>query len=220
MTFGAVRRGTLALAHSQVELHLVGKSRASDLELRTWIEQASRASERLYGPQMPSKVHIVIVAWPGQTELGSFGTVLRPLRPSALIYFGADATRFPLSDDWVATHEIFHVGNPLMRYKVPWFVEVLPHITKMSCERGLGALTAKKRGRICGMAFVATASRTGRRWKRKRQLAQDLSLHAGVLGRRVSGVFARCRDSQKSQGKRSLDDVMRSLRMQSLHATR
>jgi hypothetical protein len=219
VTFGAVRPlGTLALAHSQVELHLVGKSRASDLELRTWIEQASRASERLYGPQMPSKVHIVIVAWPGQTELGSFGTVLRPLRPSVLIYFGADATRFPLSDDWVATHEIFHIGNPLMRYKVPWFVEGFTTYYQDILRARLGALTAKEAWSDLWDGFRRHCQPDGTSLE-----TESANLHKTYRYTRVywgGACLAFLLDVEirkKSQGKRSLDDVMRSLRKQSLH---
>lgn len=219
VTFGSFRSlGTLKLQHSEVELYLVGPSRASDDVLRLWIEQATRASEHLYGPQMPKLVHIVIVAWPGRTELGSFGTVLRPLRPSVVIFFGGDAAQFPLHDDWVATHEIFHVGNPLMRQKVPWFVEGFTTYYQDVLRARVGALTAQETWSDLWDGFNRHCQPSGTSIATESANLRKTHHYTRVYwGGACVAMLLDVEIRKKSQGKRTLDDVMRSLRQQSLH---
>ena len=54
--------------------------------LRTWIEASNQAQRRFYEELMPSSVHVVLVAMSGHSGAGVFGTLMRPLRPSLVIF--------------------------------------------------------------------------------------------------------------------------------------
>lgn len=218
ITFGAVRKlGILPLAHSQVDLFLAGKSKATDDTLRRWIEQASGSIERLYGEQMPSPIHVVLVPWSGSADLGSFGTVLRPLRPSVVIYFGGDARQFPLHDDWVATHEIFHVGNPLLRHKLPWFVEGFTTYYQDVLRARTGAMTAQETWSDLWDGLNRHCQPSGTSLQSESENLRKTHRYTRVYwGGACLALLFDVEIRKRSQGQRSLDDVMRELRKQSL----
>ncbi len=219
ITFGSVRKlGTLSLVHGQFELFLVGKSRATDDTLRRWIGQASGAIERLYGAQLPSPVQVVLVAWPGRADLGAFGTVLRPLRPSAVIYFGGDAVQFPLHDDWVATHELFHVGNPLLRHKLPWFVEGFTTYYQDVLRARAGAMTAQETWSDLWDGLNRHCQPNGTSLQSESENLRQSHRYTRVYwGGACLALLCDVEIRKRSHGQRSLDDVMRELRQQSLH---
>jgi hypothetical protein len=221
VTVGKFRSlGLLALKNSRVELYVVGTAKASDETLRTWIEKAAAMSDGFYGQLMPPVVHIVLVPIAGRSSLGIFGTVLRPLRPSVVIYFGGDATELPLHDDWVAPHEIFHIGNPRVRYKIPWLVEGFTTYYQDVLRARAGALTAEEAWsdlwdgvrKYCQPAGTSLQSESAR-------LRQTYHYTRVYWGGACLALLLDVEIRTRSRGQRSLDDVMRELRAQSLGRT-
>lgn len=218
VTVGKFRSlGLLALKNSRVELYVVGTAKASDETLRTWIEKAAAMSDGFYGHLMPPVVHIVLVPIAGRSSLGIFGTVLRPQRPSVVIYFGGDATELPLHDDWVAPHEIFHIGNPRVRYKIPWLVEGFTTYYQDVLRARAGALTAEEAWsdlwdgvrKYCQPAGTSLQSESAR-------LRQTYHYTRVYWGGACLALLLDVEIRTRSRGQRSLDDVMRELRAQSL----
>ena len=207
----------IRLANTLVEIELVGSPRASDGTLRTWIEQSVRLSAGFYRELMPSPLHIVLVAVPGRRDLGIFGTVLRPLRPSLVIYFGGEAEQLSLHDDWVSTHEVFHVGNPMLRRKMPWFVEgFTTYYADVLRVRG-GALSSEEAWselwesmqRNCQPKGTSLATES-------EQLRQTFHYPRVYWGGACLALLLDVEIRIRSHGKRSLDDAMRELRARSL----
>ena len=116
--------GEVRLPHTTVHVvTLPAERRLSGAALRSWVGSALSAVDRFYGTLTPRHVLVNLVPVPGSQEASLFGTVLRPLRPSVVIYFGADCERAENPDEWVAVHELFHIGNPWLSDRMPWFVE-------------------------------------------------------------------------------------------------
>ena len=97
---------------------------ASDEQLRAWVRGALTSLGKFYG-RSPSRgerpIHVVLAGMPSE-DPGVFGSVLRRKEPSVMLIYGTKATR-GFETDWVATHELFHLGNPPTQGRYPWFVE-------------------------------------------------------------------------------------------------
>lgn len=209
--------GTIALPHSQVELFLVGQAKASDQTLRSWVEQAVRLSDGFYGERMPSQVHIVLVAMPGHGGVGSFGTVLRPRRPSLVIFFGGEAERLPLHDDWVATHEVFHVGNPLLRHKIPWLIEGFTTYYQDVLRARAGALSVEEGWSDLWEGIQRHCQGDGPSLRSESERLRQTYHYSRVYwGGACLAMLIDVEIRHKSRGKRSLDDVLVELRTRSL----
>lgn len=108
----------------QAHLYLLDlPRRASDVALRGWIGAALGAVARFYGDLMPRDSVVTLIPTGQSEDSGIFGTVLRPSRPSAIIFFGGRSQAPGLHEDWLAVHELFHMGNPLLARRLPWLVE-------------------------------------------------------------------------------------------------
>lgn len=114
----------LSAGGAQARLFLIDlPHRASDSALRTWMGSALSAVAGFYRDLMPKQLVVTLVPLGDSRTPGLYGSVLRPLRPSAQIFFGGGAETFDLSEDWLATHELFHIGNPFLTTRLPWLVE-------------------------------------------------------------------------------------------------
>ena len=218
ITVGTFRSlGTISLPHSSVELSLIGQSKASDQALRTWIEQATRLSDDFYGELMPSSVHVVLVAMSGHSGAGVFGTVMRPLRPSLVIFFGADATQLSLHDDWLAPHEIFHVGNPLLKYKIPWLTEGVTTYYQDVLRGRARALSVEETWSDLWDGFYRHCQKEGPSLRTESaQLRRTHHYTRVYWGGACLLALVDIDIRMESHGKRSLDDVLKELRRRSL----
>jgi predicted metalloprotease with PDZ domain len=102
---------------------LAGAHRASEAALRGWVEKAARAVGDFYGGVPTGRALVLLVPVAGESDPGVFGTTLHRAAPSVVMFFGADASDEAFRDDWMGTHELFHVGNPRLTSKVRWFNE-------------------------------------------------------------------------------------------------
>jgi hypothetical protein len=76
-----------------------------------------------YGGLPGGRAHVILVPVPGERDPGVFGAVLRRGPPSVVLYFGAAAPEASFRGEWVAFHELFHLGNPNNEGRIPWFIE-------------------------------------------------------------------------------------------------
>jgi hypothetical protein len=128
---------------AQARLFLIDlPHRGSDAALRSWMQAALSAVAGFYRELMPSPVVVTLVPLGNSRSAGLYGTVLRPLRPSAQIFFGGGAETFELSSDWLATHELFHVGNPFLSRRLPWLIEGFTTYYEEILRARAGALPA------------------------------------------------------------------------------
>lgn len=211
--------GELKLPHTSVHVvTLPAERRLSAQALRSWVRTAITAIDRFYGALTPRHVLVNLVPVPGSQDASLFGTVLRPLHPSVVIYFGADCERAENPDEWVAVHELFHIGNPWVTEKLPWLIEGFTTYYQDVLRARLGTMDR-------------TAA-WGDLWDGFRRLCQPedgTSLREESIRLRYSFRYTRVywggacvafladvAIRERSHGQRSLDDVLRELRTRSL----
>ncbi|HVR21056.1 MAG TPA: hypothetical protein VMS65_15195, partial [Polyangiaceae bacterium] len=89
-----------------------------------WIETAFGAVSAFYG--MPPDTEVLVVIAPIEKERGvKFGRLLPESAPAIVLLVGEKTTERDLRDDWMLTHELFHVGTPSYGAKSGWFDEGL-----------------------------------------------------------------------------------------------
>jgi hypothetical protein len=114
----AVRGGAM------VPVVLDGPRRATDEDLGRWIGRAAGAVADFYQGLPRPGVLVLLAPVRGSKDGGVFGTVLRRSAiPSAVLRFGDGADAAAFDADWVAPHELFHLGNPVVAGRIPWFIE-------------------------------------------------------------------------------------------------
>ena len=96
----------------------------SDAALLSWVKSALTITADFYGALPGGKVHLVLAPVRGESTPGVFGTILHRGLPSVVLMFGANASDLSFPGEWMAVHELFHLGNPLMTKRgSSWFVE-------------------------------------------------------------------------------------------------
>jgi len=102
---------------------LASPHRASSAALREWVARAARAVGAFYRGVPGGRALVLLAPVAGVDEPGVFGSTLHRAAPSLVLFFGADAADAKFDHDWMAVHELFHVGNPRLSGKVRWFAE-------------------------------------------------------------------------------------------------
>lgn len=205
--------------------------RAGDETLRTWMQGALGAVSSFYGELMPKEVMVTLVPMGSSSDPGIYGSVLRPLRPSALIYFGGGGSeQMNLHDDWLATHELFHIGNPFIKGRLPWLVEGFTTYYQEVLRARAGALRSDETwdgllrmlDRYCqpqggrSLADDSQSMRQTHRYQRVYWGGACIALGLDVAIRaRASRASGRAGAASLAEP-RSLDDVVRRLRRDSL----
>ncbi|MCS6912732.1 MAG: hypothetical protein RMK29_18050 [Myxococcales bacterium] len=114
----------LEVGGGRIALHRLARPcRAADAVLREWVKEAATRVARFYGELPGQRVHVILAPVEGSDDPSLFGTILRRGPPSVVLYFGAESTPTAFASDWMATHELFHLGNPLVRGRPAWFIE-------------------------------------------------------------------------------------------------
>lgn len=99
------------------------RCRSGDEVLRRWVEGALSSVARFYGEVPGRRVHIILAPAEGSGDAGVFGTILRRGPPSVVLFLGADGAPERFAHDWMAVHELFHLGNARVRGRPAWFIE-------------------------------------------------------------------------------------------------
>jgi hypothetical protein len=215
--------GTLPLPGNKTvgKLYLVNlPHKATDDALRAWIGQALGAVASFYGDLLSREVLITLVPISGSPDPGVFGTVVRRGTPSAVIYFGADCVNPIVGQDWLAVHELFHIGNPIVARKIPWFVEGFTTYYQDVLRARARSLNAVDAWSDLYDGFRRFCLPEG-----KRSLDEESrSLYASHRYTRVYwggacvAFLADAAIRTRSRGKHNLDDVLLRLRKKSLDA--
>lgn len=193
-----------------------GPKKATDEQLREWVRHALENVGGYYrsNPSNGTRpLHIVLAGVKGNDEAGVFGSVLRRREPSVMLLFGANATR-GFERDWVATHELFHLGNPPTTGRFPWFVEgFTTYVTELLLTRS-GVQTEAELWK--GLAENFRAYCQPREGVSLQRVSDDLRKNHEWMRVYWGGACLAWRTDVAirvaSRGTRSLDDVLRTLR--------
>jgi hypothetical protein len=185
--------------------------RASRAGIRTWIRQAVGAVSALYGrfptPRLTALVHPV----PGRSPPVVFGTAMRAGGGQVHLLLSADAEDDELPGEWIAVHELTHLGMPWTYDKDAWLQEGFVTYYQEVLRARAGFLTERE-----GWQRIHDGFQRGRRRGGERPLAvESKEMHRDHSYRRVywsGAAMALLIDvalRRRSHGTRSLDDVMR-----------
>ena len=191
--------------------------RAPDDVLRAWVARAARQVAGFYGGVPEGRVHVVLVPVPGSTAPDVFGTTLMRGTPSVVLFLGAAAEPGEFEGDWMATHELFHIGNPRLGRRIRWlnegsatyYQDILRGRAQVATPEKIWGDLYDGFRRFCEPATgvsLQTASEQLRKTHRYMQVywgGACLFFRTDVAIREHSG------------GTRSLDDVLRDLRRRS-----
>jgi len=98
--------------------------RASAATLGAWVSRSAQMVADFEGGHMPfARTHLILVPLGRSSDAGVFGTTLRWGHGSIVLYLGATADEEAFKRDWVAPHELFHLTNPYLVRRLPWFTE-------------------------------------------------------------------------------------------------
>jgi hypothetical protein len=89
-----------------------------------WVEIAFGAVTAFYEQPPDDQVLLVIAPLPKERGV-KFGRLLPESAPAIVLLVGQDTTERDLAEDWMLTHELFHVGTPSYGAKSGWFDEGL-----------------------------------------------------------------------------------------------
>jgi hypothetical protein len=192
---------------------------ASQDELRGWVAQAIGEVVDFYGtlPAIGGHAH-VILAPVRSSDPGVFGTVLRRGPPSVVLFLGSEAGAAGFREDWMAVHELFHMGNPLVEGKIPWFIEgfttyyqdVLRSRSGRLSEVAMWSDLHDGNMRHCNPVEGVSLKEESRRLRQSRRYTRVY--WGGACVAFLMDVAIR----ERSAGKESLDTVMRALRARGL----
>ena len=203
-----VRGGTFALT-------LIGSAgRATQETVRAWVSRAGTRVANFYQGLPAPRVEALLVPEDCADRGGLFGTTLHDGRPSVVLFFCKDAPAEAFGeDDWLGTHELFHLGNPSLKHRVPWFTEgAATYYQDVLRGRDDGPAAAKMWGDLYDgfRRFCAPVDGFSLREESKalhqRHRYQRIYWGAACLLFQVDVAIRRASD-----GKRSLDTVLRAL---------
>lgn len=189
--------------------------KASDAQLVAWVSRALETHGAFYGGS-PTRgtlpIHIVL-AGVGSSDPGVFGSVLRRGDPSVMLLFGRNATR-GFESDWVAVHELFHLGNPPTKGRFPWLTEgFTTYYTEILRGRS-GALPVEVAWGTLAESLREYCSPNGTSLaEASRTLGQNHDYLRVYWGGACLAFRLDVAIRKKSKGARSLDTVLRELRV-------
>jgi hypothetical protein len=220
VTVGALEDlGAIQLSHTTLTLvTLPGPRRLSAEALRRWARAAMTAVEGFYGTLTPPQVLLNLVPVPGSREPSLFGTVLRPPHPSAVIYYGGDCEQAETPDEWVAVHELFHIANPILTRKIHWLTEGFTTYYQDVLRARAGMLGETAAWADLWDGFRRFCQPTdGLSIKDESERLRSTHRYPRVYwGGACVAFMADVAIRERSQGKHSLDDLLRELRVASL----
>jgi hypothetical protein len=207
--------GTLSILDGTASLAVFeGARAASDDGLRRWVGAALSSVARFYGALPGERVRVILVPAAGSDASGLFGSALRQGRPSVVLLFGARAQDAAFAGDWVAYHELFHLGNPPVQGRLPWFIEGVATYYQDLLRAREGVASAQAMAadlwdgfrRFCGPEGGRSLSRESRAMSQTHRFTRVY--WGGACLAFALDVAIR----ERSQNRRSLDDVLRALR--------
>lgn len=194
---------------------LKGERWATDAGIGTWIAKAAETAAILYGEFPQKRVQVVVQPWGMGGEPVVFGSGWRGGGPALLLYLAANAEDKALPGEWVAVHEMIHLGHPVMSVDDAWFIEGFTTYYQEVLRARAGWRTPEEAWARMEEGFAAgaktkhslTIEESSRRmhetheYRRVYWAGAAIALRADVLLRRSEGLPAR-----------SFDDVMRWIR--------
>ena len=191
-----------------------GPRRATDDDLRGWLREAGAEVARFYRGLPAPVVNVVLVPLTESSRSGIFGSVLREHWPSVAMLVGGGADPKSFHGEWMAFHELFHLGNPRLQGRIPWLTEGVATYYQDVLRARAGVKTGAEMlaDLADGWERFCAPEGQGTFLERIKQRMREHDYMDFYWG---GACFAHRLDlavRQQSGGKKSLDDVLRALR--------
>lgn len=126
LAIGRFERRTVEAAGVRIDAAVLpGRRRATAAGLDRWLSRAAEAVALVHGGRVPvPRVQVLVLPVPADgDEPVVFGVALRGGGPGLSLLLSEDATDDDLRTDWVALHELFHLGMPFVAPEDAWLSE-------------------------------------------------------------------------------------------------
>ncbi|MFV8752890.1 hypothetical protein ACNOYE_20280 [Nannocystaceae bacterium ST9] len=200
-----------------------GRPSASAEGLRRWISTAAESSAQLFGRFSRTRASVVAIVGNGWGSAPvQFGMARRGGGASAMLILDPSAEDDALIGEWVSTHEFLHFGMPLV--DEAWMSEgfVTYYTTVLRARQGVLAsgrerspFEPEQQARVA-LEMLADGFDRGSSGLRSLERSSEFMRQQGSYQRVYWGGAALAMDldvqlRRASAGKRSLDDLMRSM---------
>jgi hypothetical protein len=203
--FGAFRRQRARVAGATLDLALLGPPLSmGDEAAAAWVSGAADCVASLYG-RFPVDATVFVVPVRGADEL-VFGRVLSLAGASVALLFGTEARPASAHEDWIAVHELFHLGTPSFVGEGHWLEEGLATYYEPILRARAGWITEADLWRH----FAREMPRGLRKAGAPPSLEDRDDIDSTYWGGALFALLADVRIREQTHGARSLDDVLRT----------
>jgi predicted metalloprotease with PDZ domain len=203
--FGDFRRVRADVAGATLDVVLLGEPLAmGDAETVGWVKSAAGCVASLFGRFPVSATVFVVPARRGDGVV--FGRVFSLAGASVVLLFGTEAKPASMHTDWVAVHELFHLGTPSFVGEAHWLEEGLATYYEPILRERAGWMTEEDLWRH----FAEAMPRGLRKEGDPPALDDRDDIDSTYWGGALFAMLADVRIREATGGARSLDDVLRA----------
>jgi hypothetical protein len=214
--FGPMRQARLDVRGGVIDLAILGGPLAiADDALRAWIAGAASVASSLFDRFPVEHAAVFVVPAHGRDEV-VFGKVLSLSGASVALLVGDAMTEADAHRDWVAVHELFHLGFPSFRGEGRWLEEGLAIYYEPILRTRAGWITE---GEMWG-DFVRNLPRGLPQGASDPGLERRADLDGMYWGGALFAFLADVEIRRATRGRHSLDDVLRAALQRGGNATR
>jgi predicted metalloprotease with PDZ domain len=141
--FGNVHSRVIGRGNARVDVAVAPSGLAlTEDEVVAWVESALNAIAIYYGRFPVDRALVIVMA--GRSDSPTRGETLGDGGPAVLIRVGGGVTAANVRDDWVITHELFHVTLPMLSREHVWLSEGIPTYVEPLARARAGLLAPEK----------------------------------------------------------------------------
>jgi predicted metalloprotease with PDZ domain len=203
--FGDFRRVRADVPGATLDVVLLGEPLAmGDAETVGWVKSAAGCVAGLFGRFPVDATVFVVPASRGDGVV--FGRVFSLAGASVVLLFGTEAKPASMHTDWVAVHELFHLGTPSFVGEAHWLEEGLATYYEPILRERAGWIPEAD----LWSHFAASMPRGLRKEGDPPALDDRDDIDSTYWGGALFAMLADVRIRKATGGARSLDDVLRA----------
>jgi predicted metalloprotease with PDZ domain len=203
---GAMRKIRVPVADASLDVVMLGAPLAmGDQAAADWVRGGASCVAGLFR-RFPVDATVFVVPVRGADEV-VFGRVLSLAGASVALLFGADTRVASAHDDWVAVHELFHLGTPSFMGEGHWLEEGLATYYEPILRERAGWMAEPELWRH----FVNQMPRGLRKGGTAPSIEERSDIDSTYWGGALFALLADVGIRQESRGTRALDDALREI---------
>ena len=185
--------------------------RATPAGIRTWIHTAVDAVAGLFGRFPSDQLAVMVQPAPGREPPVYFGMAMRAGGAHAILYPTNAAPDERLPGEWVAVHELMHLGMPWTPDDEPWLQEGFVTYYQEVLRARAGIFDERQAWQNIEEGFVRGRRRGGRRplVEESRTMGREHNYHRVYWAGAAMALRIDVALRAASGGRVSLDDVIR-----------